>query len=86
MGAAPSGYEVGAAAAEEEGNWSDLEEEFFETAHRGFAHPTPIQGKWTIDGIDLPADVLEKVYHGNAERLLGLSPTPLPDAGAEPAR
>jgi len=63
--------------------------EFFETAHRGFAHPTPIQGKWTIDGIDLPPDVLEKVYHGNAERLLGLPPTPLAgpaaDGGAEPA-
>jgi predicted TIM-barrel fold metal-dependent hydrolase len=64
--------------------------EFFETAHRGFAHPTPIQGNWTIDGIDLPTDVLEKVYHGNAERLLGLPPTPLTgpgaDGGPEPAR
>ena len=51
--------------------------EFFETDHKGFAHPTPIQGNWTIDGIDLPPDVLEKVYHGNAERLLGLPPTPV---------
>jgi predicted TIM-barrel fold metal-dependent hydrolase len=51
--------------------------EFFETAHKGFAHPTPIQGNWTIDGIDLPPDVLEKVYHANAERLLGLPPTPI---------
>jgi predicted TIM-barrel fold metal-dependent hydrolase len=57
--------------------------EFFETAHKGFAHPTPIQGNWTIDGIDLPPDVLEKVYHGNAERLLGLPPTPV--VGAPPA-
>ena len=45
---------------------------FFETADRGFAHPTPIQGSWTIDGIDLPEDVLHKLYHGNAERLFGL--------------
>jgi predicted TIM-barrel fold metal-dependent hydrolase len=52
--------------------------EFFETAHRKFAHPTPIQGNWTIDGIDLPPDVLEKVYHANAEHLLELPPTPLP--------
>jgi len=52
--------------------------EFFETTHRKFAHPTPIQGNWTIDGIDLPPDVLEKVYHLNAERLLDLPPTPLP--------
>jgi predicted TIM-barrel fold metal-dependent hydrolase len=58
--------------------------EFFETAHKGFAHPTPIQGKWTIDGIDLPPDVLEKVYHGNAERLLGLPPTPVVGAPAAP--
>jgi predicted TIM-barrel fold metal-dependent hydrolase len=64
--------------------------EFFETAHKGFAHPTPIQGNWTIDGIDLPPSVLEKVYHGNAERLLGLPPTPvvgtfaLPSASSSP--
>jgi predicted TIM-barrel fold metal-dependent hydrolase len=50
---------------------------FFETADRAFAHPTPIQGLWTIDGIELPNDVLEAVYHKNAERLLGLPPTPL---------
>jgi predicted TIM-barrel fold metal-dependent hydrolase len=61
--------------------------EFFETSHRAFAHPTPIQGRWTIDGIDLPPDVLEKIYHGNAERLLGLPPTALAAAapsGASP--
>ena len=50
--------------------------EFFETAHKGFAHPTPIQGNWTIDGIELPPDILEKIYHKNAERLLGLPSTP----------
>ncbi|HEX9295610.1 MAG TPA: amidohydrolase family protein [Polyangiaceae bacterium] len=54
--------------------------EFFETSHKGFAHPTPIQGPWKIDGIDLPADVLEKIYHLNAERLLGMPPTPLDSA------
>jgi predicted TIM-barrel fold metal-dependent hydrolase len=54
--------------------------EFFETAHQKFAHPTPIQGNWKIDGIDLPPDVLEKVYHQNAERLLDLPPTPIPGA------
>ena len=46
---------------------------FFETARRGFAHPTPIQGDWTIDGISLPAPVLEKLYHRNAARVFGLS-------------
>jgi predicted TIM-barrel fold metal-dependent hydrolase len=27
--------------------------EFFETSHRAFRHPTPIQGDWSIDGINL---------------------------------
>ena len=44
---------------------------FFETKDRGFAHMTPIQGDWTISAIDLPADVLAKVYFENARRLLG---------------
>jgi predicted TIM-barrel fold metal-dependent hydrolase len=43
---------------------------FFETADKGFAHMTPIQGDWTISAIHLPADALEKIYFGNAERLL----------------
>jgi hypothetical protein len=43
---------------------------FFESADKGFAHMTPIQGDWTIDAIALPAGVLEKIYFGNAERLL----------------
>jgi predicted TIM-barrel fold metal-dependent hydrolase len=45
---------------------------FFETREQAFAHPTPVQGKWTIDGIGLPEDVLAKVYGKNAERLLKL--------------
>jgi predicted TIM-barrel fold metal-dependent hydrolase len=43
---------------------------FFETADRDFAHMTPIQGDWTISAIHLPADALEKIYFGNAEKLL----------------
>jgi predicted TIM-barrel fold metal-dependent hydrolase len=43
---------------------------YFETADRDFPHMTPIQGDWTISAVHLPADVLEKVYFGNAERLL----------------
>jgi predicted TIM-barrel fold metal-dependent hydrolase len=34
-----------------------------------------LQGFWNIYGIYLPPDVLEKVYHKNAERVLGLPPT-----------
>jgi predicted TIM-barrel fold metal-dependent hydrolase len=43
---------------------------FFETRDRDFAHMTPIQGDWTISAIALPASVLEKIYFGNATRLL----------------
>jgi len=43
---------------------------YFETDDRDFEHPTPIQGRWRINGINLPPGVLEKIYHRNAERLL----------------
>ncbi len=45
---------------------------YFETSEENFEHPTPIQGRWTIDGIGLPEAVLKKLYAGNAKRLLGL--------------
>lgn len=45
---------------------------YFETAGRGMPHPTPIQGDWTIDGIDLPRPVLEKLYWKNAARVFHL--------------
>jgi predicted TIM-barrel fold metal-dependent hydrolase len=45
---------------------------YFETDEARLEHPTPIQGRWTVDGIGLPRLVLEKLYHRNAERLLGL--------------
>ncbi len=44
---------------------------FFETADTHFAHPTPIQGEWTISGLDLPEAVLRKIYWENAVRLFG---------------
>lgn len=43
---------------------------FFETTDRAFAHPTPIQGRWTIDGLGLPPEVLRKIYSENAAKLL----------------
>lgn len=43
---------------------------FLETPDRDFEHMTPIQGNWKISGIGLPASALEKIYFGNAERLL----------------
>jgi len=46
---------------------------YFETTDRQFEHPTPIQGRWRIDGVGLPRPVLEKIYWRNAARVLGLS-------------
>lgn len=45
---------------------------YLETPRKRLTHPTPIQGSWTIDGIDLPREVLEKVYWRNAARLFNL--------------
>jgi hypothetical protein len=44
---------------------------FFETRDRDI--PAPIAGDLAIEGIGLPRDVLEQVYHRNAERLLGVA-------------
>ncbi len=43
---------------------------YFETADRQIDHPTPIQGRWKINGIHLPPKVLRKFYIENAERLI----------------
>lgn len=61
---------------------------YFETSDRQFESPTPIQGRWKIDGIGLPESVLRKVYFENAARLLKWRParagaaTAAGDAGA----
>jgi uncharacterized protein len=43
--------------------WLETEDEYFPYAQY------PAQGRWMIYGLGLPADVLEKVYHRNAEEL-----------------
>ncbi len=45
--------------------WLETEDEYFPYAQY------PLQGRWMIYGLGLPDDVLEKVYHGNAEELFG---------------
>ncbi len=48
---------------------------FLETDDEHFDYapaPVPPQGRWRIYGIALPEAILRKVYHENAERLLGL--------------
>jgi len=43
---------------------------YFETDAKQIEHPTPIQGRWKVDAIGLPRDVLKKFYVTNAEKLL----------------
>lgn len=57
--------------AEEVGPYFRAHWRWLETWDRDQPSPTPIQGRWPIHGIGLPATVLEKIYRGNAERLLG---------------
>jgi predicted TIM-barrel fold metal-dependent hydrolase len=49
---------------------------WFETTDKNIPTPTPIQGRWNIDGVGLPRAILERVYHGNAERVLGIKLAP----------
>jgi hypothetical protein len=51
---------------------------YFETTDRQFESPTPIQGRWKIDGIGLPESILRKVYFENAARLLHWKPGAAP--------
>jgi predicted TIM-barrel fold metal-dependent hydrolase len=43
---------------------------FFETDLKQIDHPTPIQGRWKVDAVNLPREVLRKLYYDNAERLI----------------
>ena len=43
---------------------------WLETDERGIAHPTPIQGDWTVDAIGLSSEVLQRIYYENAAGLL----------------
>ena len=43
---------------------------FFETDLKNIDHPTPIQGRWKVNAIHLPVDVLHKLYYSNAEKLI----------------
>jgi len=52
---------------------------WLETSDRQFEHMTPIQGDWKIDAIQLPNDVLRKIYFDNAKALLVRS-LPIPYA------
>lgn len=44
---------------------------FFETDERQIEHPFfPVHGRWKVDAVGLPQDVLEKLYFRNAQRII----------------
>jgi hypothetical protein len=45
--------------------WLETADEYFEP----WAYPG--QGRWPVSGLELPDNVLEHIYHLNAERVLG---------------
>jgi predicted TIM-barrel fold metal-dependent hydrolase len=47
---------------------------YFETRDKQFESPTPIQGRWKIDGLGLSLPVLRKLYLENAVRILRWRP------------
>jgi predicted TIM-barrel fold metal-dependent hydrolase len=47
----------------------ETEDEYFDYSPA----PVPPQGRWRISGLGLPAEILEKLYYRNAERLLGVT-------------
>lgn len=56
---------------EEAKPYFDAHWRFLESRDPAIPSPTPIQGRWTIAGLGLPDEVLEKIYRRNAERLFG---------------
>ncbi|NOZ02785.1 MAG: amidohydrolase family protein [Deltaproteobacteria bacterium] len=56
---------------------------YFETDQKQMEHPTPIQGRWKVDGIKLPPDVLQKLYVTNAEKLIFSGKRPQPYKAAK---
>lgn len=78
LGVGPSGLTLGS-GGDKPGTRAESRDFFtrqfwyFESARRHLPSPTPIQGDWTIDGIDLPKAVLKKVYSDNAARIFKLT-------------
>jgi predicted TIM-barrel fold metal-dependent hydrolase len=55
--------------------------EFLQTPNEHVEYPlwgVNRQGRWRVYGLDLPDDVLRKILHDNAARLLGLPPSTAP--------
>jgi predicted TIM-barrel fold metal-dependent hydrolase len=55
--------------------WLESGDEYFDY------YDAPAQGRWKIYGLALPDTVLEKIYHGNADRLFGQAKSVVQKAG-----
>jgi len=71
----PQGLQLGSVSEKPPGlqdalRFFAIHRRYFETADRDFDHPTPIQGRWKINGINLPKPVLKKIYFDNADKLI----------------
>jgi predicted TIM-barrel fold metal-dependent hydrolase len=78
VGADPSDLMLGSTGAEpptpaEVERFFESTWRYFETDEHGIVSPTAIQGRWRVDGVALPREALEKIYAGNAERLLHIT-------------
>jgi len=47
----------------------ETEDEYFDYAPA----KVPPQGRWNIYGLGLPDNLLKKIYHGNIDRIMGIS-------------
>jgi predicted TIM-barrel fold metal-dependent hydrolase len=64
--------EPGPEAVTEAGAFYAAHRRFFETGEQGIEHPQyPVAGRWLVDALGLPPEVLEKLYRENARRLIG---------------
>ena len=57
---------------EEHRKFYEIHWRYLQTRDKQFDHPTPIQGKWKINGIGLQSQVLKKIYWDNAYRFYKL--------------
>jgi predicted TIM-barrel fold metal-dependent hydrolase len=85
LGVGPEGLTLGSGGElpgtrAESRTFFDRHWSYFETRQKQMQHPTPIQGRWTVDGIGLPREVLEKLYFRNAARVFGIE-LPPPTSG-----
>ena len=57
---------------EEHRKFYEIHWRYLQTKDKQFDHPTPIQGKWKIDGIGQNEDALRKIYWDNAYKFYKL--------------